>query len=197
MYRSRLLVLLHRRSTAVSVSDMAATSGGPLFPILILLIISMFVTLGRGKGAGRLIGHKLRVGGGMGRYTEYSQVRTPYTSDWKDNKTRQWYASRKVSRNPACYTPANPGYRSVPDDVVTRHGRSGPGTTQTATRIRGARGGFPRSAGTSIAGRRPPGSAAAHGAGPTAPTAGSPARAPIQRHTLGGNSCETRVSINS
>ena len=32
-----------------------------------------------GRGAGRHIGHKLRVGGDVGRYTRYSKVLTPYT----------------------------------------------------------------------------------------------------------------------
>ena len=58
----------------------------------------LFNLLGSGfcKGAGRHIGHKLRVGGEVGRYTKYSQVRTPYTENWKDNKTAQWYAGKKV-----------------------------------------------------------------------------------------------------
>jgi len=51
-----------------------------------------------GKGAGRHIGHKLRVGGGPGRYTAYSQVRTPYTENWKNNQTAEWYASKKGAK---------------------------------------------------------------------------------------------------
>merc|ERR1712066_1032556 len=41
---------------------------------------------------------KLRVGGGPGRYTEYSQVRTPYTENWKNNQTAEWYASKKGAK---------------------------------------------------------------------------------------------------
>jgi hypothetical protein len=32
------------------------------------------------------------------RYTKYSQVMTPYTEDWGDNKTMEWYAGKKVIR---------------------------------------------------------------------------------------------------
>ena len=32
-----------------------------------------------------------------GRFTEYSQVKTPYTEDWADNRTAQWYAGKKVA----------------------------------------------------------------------------------------------------
>jgi len=49
-------------------------------------------------GAGRHIGHHLRVGGEPGRFTEYSQVKTPYTEDWADNKTMQWYAGKKGAK---------------------------------------------------------------------------------------------------
>ena len=48
------------------------------------------------RGGGRHIGHKLRVGGDVGRYTRYSQVLTPYTEDWGNNKTAEWYAGKKV-----------------------------------------------------------------------------------------------------
>ena len=48
------------------------------------------------RGAGRHIGHKLRVGGDVGRYTRYSKVLTPYTEDWADNKTAEWYAGKRV-----------------------------------------------------------------------------------------------------
>ena len=50
------------------------------------------------RGGGRHIGHKLRVGGDVGRYTRYSQVLTPYTEDWGNNKTAEWYAGKKVNR---------------------------------------------------------------------------------------------------
>jgi hypothetical protein len=30
------------------------------------------------------------------RYTKYSQVMTPYTEDWGDNRTMEWYAGKKV-----------------------------------------------------------------------------------------------------
>jgi hypothetical protein len=33
------------------------------------------------------------------RYTKYSQVMTPYTEDWGDNRTMEWYAGKKVSRD--------------------------------------------------------------------------------------------------
>lgn len=49
------------------------------------------------RGGGRHIGHKLRVGGDVGRYTRYSQVLTPYTEDWGNNKTAEWYAGKKVN----------------------------------------------------------------------------------------------------
>ena len=48
------------------------------------------------RGGGRHIGHKLRVGGEMGRYTSYSKVLTPYTEHWADNKTAEWYAGKKA-----------------------------------------------------------------------------------------------------
>ena len=50
------------------------------------------------RGGGRHIGHKLRVGGDVGRYTRYSQVLTPYTEDWGNNTTAEWYAGKKVNR---------------------------------------------------------------------------------------------------
>ena len=31
------------------------------------------------------------------RYTKYSQVMTPYTEDWGDNRTMEWYAGKKVT----------------------------------------------------------------------------------------------------
>lgn len=40
-----------------------------------LLRESDYVGLTEGKGGGRHIGHKLRVGGEVGRYTRYSQVK--------------------------------------------------------------------------------------------------------------------------
>jgi len=61
-----------------------------------VLVVSLGVAAG--KGAGRHIGHKLRVGGGPGRYTAYSQVRTPYTENWKNNQTAEWYASKKGAK---------------------------------------------------------------------------------------------------
>ena len=49
-----------------------------------------------GRGGGRHIGHKLRVGGSVGRYTRYSKVLTPYTENWANNKTAEWYAGKKA-----------------------------------------------------------------------------------------------------
>lgn len=48
------------------------------------------------RGGGRHIGHKLRVGGSVGRYTRYSKVLTPYTETWANNKTAEWYAGKKA-----------------------------------------------------------------------------------------------------
>eukprot|EP00090_Calanus_glacialis_P001730 TRINITY_DN11260_c0_g1_i1.p1 TRINITY_DN11260_c0_g1~~TRINITY_DN11260_c0_g1_i1.p1 ORF type:complete len:208 (+),score=42.37 TRINITY_DN11260_c0_g1_i1:77-625(+) len=74
-------------------------SRGQLRTALVIIAISSYlIGLCSGKGAGRNIGHKLRVGGEVGRYTKYSQVRTPYTEDWKDNRTAQWYAGKKGAK---------------------------------------------------------------------------------------------------
>jgi len=62
----------------------------------ILIVLSALLLGGcEGRGAGRHIGHKLRVSGDVGRYTRYSQVLTPYTETWADNKTAEWYAGKK------------------------------------------------------------------------------------------------------
>ena len=80
----------------------ACTNGGPLVHLnhlsLSCGLTKTFIIKGafECRGGGRHIGHKLRVGGDVGRYTRYSQVLTPYTEDWGNNKTAEWYAGKKV-----------------------------------------------------------------------------------------------------
>ena len=52
-----------------------------------MLVFIFLLGLIEGRGGGRHIGHKLRVGGEVGRYTRYSKVLTPYTEHWANNKT--------------------------------------------------------------------------------------------------------------
>ena len=62
-----------------------------------MLVFIFLLGLIEGRGGGRHIGHKLRVGGEVGRYTRYSKVLTPYTEHWANNKTKEWYAGKKAS----------------------------------------------------------------------------------------------------
>merc|ERR1711953_451246 len=63
--------------------------------ILLLLACHASIDFVFCRGGGRHIGHKLRVGGSVGRYTRYSKVLTPYTETWANNKTAEWYAGKK------------------------------------------------------------------------------------------------------
>ncbi|XP_023322475.1 uncharacterized protein LOC111696916 [Eurytemora carolleeae] len=68
------------------------------FCFCIGILTGYWIGVCMGAGAGRHIGHKLRVGGEPGRFTEYSQVKTPYTEDWNDNRTMEWYAGKKGAK---------------------------------------------------------------------------------------------------
>merc|ERR1712037_809635 len=48
-----------------------------------IAILAVSLGVAAGKGAGRHIGHKLR---------------TPYTENWKNNQTAEWYASKKGAK---------------------------------------------------------------------------------------------------
>lgn len=65
--------------------------------VILMLCFIFLLGLIQGRGGGRHIGHKLRVGGEVGRYTRYSKVLTPYTEHWANNKTKEWYAGKKAS----------------------------------------------------------------------------------------------------